>query len=298
MAALDVDAATLAIVAAASAHAYEQAIDHVEAEIKAADGNYEPLINTLVNEGPYAYTIIPEVHPDGSVKLPILTTREEIADAYAMIRGASDLLEVIGLTELRGSWYLFQDAIAKGRRKGADEVSDNYTLGLFPSGRDTGITGELVWFYPRSMLGPPDEPYVGADDPMAARRDLLDRYTRYLEALRTHDVDGILEVLHDGVASALRDYVNDTGTLTQLEGKDSHRDYYDAFFQRYEVRSVQPLVHHTEDRYVFAELRMTVAPRGEKGSSETLTYHTAEFFIPSKDGRLIARIGHGTEPVA
>ena len=290
----DVEPGTLRAVAAASGHAYAQAIVHIEAEIKAADGNYEPLINTLVDEGPYAYTIIPEVHPDGSVRLPILTTREQIAEAYSMIRGASDLLEVIGLTELRGSWYLFQDSVAKGRRKGAEEVTDNFTLGLFPSGAGAGITGELVWFWPRAMLGPPDEPFVGADDPMVARRDVFDRYSRYLEALRTHDVDGIIELLHDGVASALRDYVNDTGTLTQLEGKDAHRDYYDAFFDKYEVRSIQPLVHHTEERYVFAELRMTVAP----SSGGPLTYHTAEYFIPSKDGRFIARIGHGTEPVA
>jgi hypothetical protein len=291
----DVKPGTLQAVAAASGHAYTQAIVHIEAEIKAADGNYEPLINTLVDDGPYAYTIIPEVHPDGSVRLPILTTREQIVDAYAMIRGASDLLEVIGLTELRGSWYLFQDSVAKGRRKGAEEVTDNFTLGLFPSGAGMGITGELVWFWPRAMLGFPDEIDIGAGDPMTARRDVYERYTRYLEALRTHDVDGIVELLHDGVASALRDYVNDTGTLTQLEGKDAHRDYYDAFFRKYEVRSVQPLVHHTEERYVFAELRMTVAPSDGGGP---LTYHTAEYFIPSKDGRFIARIGHGTEPVA
>jgi hypothetical protein len=290
----DVEPGTLQAVAAASGHAYTQALVHIEAEIKAADGNYEPLLATLADEGPYAYTLIPELRPDGTVKLPILTTHEQIAEAYAMIRGASDLLEVIGLTELRGSWYLFQDAISKGRRKGAEEVSDNFTLGLFPSGAGTGITGELVWFWPRSMLGFPDEVDIGAGDPMAARRDVQERYLRYLEALRTQNVDGIVELLHDGVASALRDYVNDTGTLTQLEGKDAHRDYYDAYFRRYEVRSVQPLVHHTEERYVFAELRMTVAP---SDGGRPLTYHTAEYFIPSKDGRFIARIGHGTEPV-
>src|SRR5215472_915354 len=151
----DVDPATLEAIAAVSAHAYEEAIVHIEAEIKAADGNYEPLINTLTGEGPYAYTILPEVKPDGSVKLPILTTREQIADAYAMIRGASDLLEVTGLTEIRGSWYLFQDNISKGQPKGAPQANDIRTLGLFPSGRAPGITGELVWFWPREMLGPP-----------------------------------------------------------------------------------------------------------------------------------------------
>jgi len=290
----DVDPAVLQAVASASAHAYQEAIEHIEAEIKAADGNYEPLINTLSDEGPYAYTILPQVTSDGGVKLPILTTREQIADAYAMIRGASDLLEVTGLTEVRGSWYLFQDNISRGQPKGAPQANDIRTVGLFPSGRDSGITGELVWFWPREMLGPPDEPRSAAGDPLKSRALVQANFARSLDALRTHNVDGILDVLHDGVASALRDYVNDTGTLTQLEGKDAHRAYYQSFFDKYQVQSIQPLALLTDEWYVFAELRMTVVPQG---GGDALAYHTAEYFIPSKDGRFIARIGHGTEPV-
>ena len=290
----DVDPAVLQAVASASAHAYQEAIEHIEAEIKAADGNYEPLINTLSDEGPYAYTILPQVTSDGGVKLPILTTREQIADAYAMIRGASDLLEVTGLTEVRGSWYLFQDNISRGQPKGAPQANDIRTVGLFPSGRDSGITGELVWFWPREMLGPPDEPRSAAGDPLKSRALVQANFARSLDALRTHNVDGILDVLHDGVASALRDYVNDTGTLTQLEGKDAHRAYYQSFFDKYQVQSIQPLALVTDEWYVFAELRMTVVPQG---GGDALAYHTAEYFIPSKDGRFIARIGHGTEPV-
>lgn len=293
MRSIDVDPAALQAVAAASAHAYKEAIEHIEAEMKAADGNYEPLINTLTEQGPYAYTILPEVKPDGSVKLPILTTREQIAEAYAMIRGASDLLEVTGLTEIRGSWYLFQDNISRGQPKGAPQANDIRTLGLFPSGRGTGITGELVWFWPREMLGLPEESYTAAGDPLRSRAQVFDYYSRYLDALRTHDIDTILDVLHDGVASAVRDYVNDTGTLTELEGKDAHRAYYRAFFDKYQVRSAQPLALVTDEWYVFAELRMTVAPQG---GGDALMYHTAEYFLPSKDGRFIARIGHGTEP--
>ena len=293
MSGTDVDPAVLQAVAAASAHAYQEAIVHIEAEIKAADGNYEPLMNTLMDEGPYAYTILPQVDADGSVKLPILTTREQIADAYAMIRGASDLLEVTGLTEVRGSWYLFQDNISRGQPKGAPQANDIRTLGLFPSGRSTGITGELVWFWPREFLGAADEPHEAADDPLAARAHVIDRYTSYLDAFRAHDVDALVDLLHDGVASALRDYVHDTGTLTELEGKDAHRAYYRAFFDKYQVQAIQTLPQIADPWYVFAELRITVAPQG---GGDALVYHTAEYFVPSKDGRFIARIGHGTEP--
>lgn len=298
MPALDVDPEILRRFAAASGHAYEQAITHIEAEFAAANGLYEPLLATLTSEGPYAYTLLGEVRPDGSVKLPILTTRDEIAEAYAMIRGRSDLLEVLGITEIRGAWYTFQDSLTRGRLKGEDEINTNRVLGLFPSGRDPGITGELVWIWPRSMLGAPDEANAAPDDPFMARAQVFEQFGRYLDALRANDVDAVVAVLHDGVASALRDYVKDTGTLTELEGKDAHHAYYQAFFDKYGVRSIQPLHQVTDEWFVFAELRMTVTPRDGGGAGEALAYHTAEYFVPSKDGRFIARIGHGTEPVS
>jgi hypothetical protein len=228
------------------------------------------------------------------VKLPVLTTRDEIADAYAFIRGLSDLHEVIGLTEIRGAWYLFQDNMTRGAAKGSDQLNTRQTLSIFPSGAGTGITGELVWLrLPRAQLGAPDEVDVIDDDPELARKQVFDQYARYLDALRANDVDGVLAVLHDRGASAVRDYIADSGTLAELTGTDAHRAWYHAFFEKYEIRSVQPLYQVTQDWYVFAELRITVAQRG---SDRTLAFHTAEFHVPAKDGRFIARIGHGTEP--
>jgi hypothetical protein len=100
----------------------------------------------------------------------------------------------------------------------------------------------------------------------------------------------------------VRDYVNDTGTLTTLEGKDAHRDYYQAFFQKYEVVSVEPLYRVAEEWYIFAEVRITVRPRagaddsGGSAAHDTIAFQTAEFHMPANDGRFIARIGHGTDP--
>jgi hypothetical protein len=295
MKSIDIDPKKLAAGAAASAHAYEQGITHVEEEIKARDPkNLGPLVNSLAPEGPYAYTILPEVKPDGSVRLPVLTTRDAIHEAYSFIRGASDLLEVTGLTEIRGLWYLFQDNISRGRHKGGDVVNNNQTLALFPSGEGPGITGELVWLrVPRSRLGAPDDVDIVADDPLLARRQVHEQYARYLDGLRANDIDAVLDALHDGVASAVRDYVDDTGTLVELTGNDAHRTWYERLLGKYEIRSIQPLYQVTEDWYVFAELRITVVPRAGRGA---LVFHTAEFHIPAKDGRFIARIGHGTEP--
>jgi hypothetical protein len=294
---IDVDPELLRRTAEAAGHAYQQAAVHMDAEIKASNGVYGPLIDTLTPQGPYAYTIMPEVRPDGSVRLPVLTTREQIAEAYTWVRGRSDLLTITGLTEIRGAWYTFQDNLTRATPKGSGAVHDVHMLGLFPSGSGTGITGELIWVrVPRSSLGAPGPACdTVEDDDVLAREQVFLLHERYLEAMRAGDVHGVLGTLHDGAASAVRDYANDTGTLTSLEGADAHRGYYAALFDKYEIRSVVPLYRVTQQWYVFAELRVTASLRGAEAGG-TVAFHTAEFFIPANDGRFIARIGHGTDP--
>ena len=293
---VDIDPKILEVTATAATEAYDKAVLHVKEEIKARDpSNLTALIGSLAPEGPYAYTIMPRVSADGTVQLPVLTTRDEIAEAYGFIRGLSDLHEVTGLTEISGSWYLFQDAMTIGGPKGTDVRNHRHTLGLFPSGAESGITGELVWLrVPRSQLGAPDDTEIKADDELHARRQVLDRYTQYLDGFRSNDVERVLEPLHDGVASAVRDYVGATGTLIELSGKDAHRSWYNKLFSMYEIHSARPIHLITTEWYVFTELRIEVQQRRGRGA---LTFHTSEFHLPAKDGRFIARIGHGTDPV-
>ncbi len=293
---IDTDPNFLRQAADVTRHAYEQSITHVEAEIK---GVIPDLMETLTPEGPYGYTILPEVRADGSVGLPIITTYEGIQEAYSFIRGMSQLLSVTPLTEIRGSWYTFQDNLSRGRLKeNGYEGPPHQTLALFPSGAGTGITGELVWIrVPRSRLGGevgPTESEANGDTLGVAleREKVYLRYCQYLNALRGSDLEGVLSALHDKAASALRDYFDDTGTLTTLEGADAHRAHYQAFFEKFDVRSVEVLTLVAEDWYVFAELRVTVTARA---TNQVLGFNTAEFHMPADDGRFIARIGHGTD---
>ena len=288
---IDIDPGLLRDSAAAALHSNEQAMIHVDAEIV---GKIPELMDTLRDEGPYGYTLLNEVHPDGSVKLPILTTADEIRDIYTLIRGASDLLTVEPLVEKRGSWYVFHEAISTGQIKNVDmPPRETVTLALFPVCTGKGITGELVWIVrPRSELGAGVDPADIATDPVELRRDTLNMHTRQVQAFRDNDVDALLETLNDGVASAVRDYVDDTGALVTLTGKDEHRAHYRAFFDKYTVESVDLLDRVVQETYAFAELRFTVTARDGSG---TITFHTAEFHAPASDGRFIARIGHGTD---
>jgi hypothetical protein len=295
MGAPDIDPEILRISAAASAHAYAQSIWHIDEEMKCANGIMEPLYDTLTPEGPYAYMVMPEVRADGSVNLPRLTRREEIVQAYNFIRGHSDLTEVIGLTEIRGTWYTFQDNISRVLIKANPEQPySTQTLGLFPSSDGPGITGELIWIrYPVETLGRADEANTIPADQLAARERVYNNYEHYLDGARANDVDAVLDVLHPMVASTVRDYVEDTGSITDMEGTAAHRAYQEAFFDRYEVTSLEKLSQVTDDWYVFAELRWTVSARNGAGD---FAFHTAEFWAPAKTGRFIARIGHGTGP--
>jgi hypothetical protein len=238
---------------------------------------------------------MPEVRPDGSVKLPIITTRDDINKAYTMIRGASELLSSEAIVELRGSWYSFQEALNRGRVKSNDLLREAETLALFPSTRGTGITGELVWVrVPRTALGQAAPPADAKTDTLSLRRQVRVLHDRFANALRAADVEALLDTCNDGVQSAVRNYVEDTGALISLDGKEAHRAYYRSLFAKYAVESVGLLDRVVQEWYVFAELRLTLRPR--HGAGGVVALHTAEFFVPANDGRFIVRIGHGTDP--
>ena len=140
--AIDVEPKLLEITAVAAIEAYDKAVGHVNEEIKARDpSNLTALIGSLAPDGPYAYTIMPRILPDGTISLPVLSTREEITEAYTFIRGLSDVHEVAGLTEITGSWYLFQDSLTVGSPKDTDVRNDRHTLGIFPIGSGAGHHG-------------------------------------------------------------------------------------------------------------------------------------------------------------
>jgi hypothetical protein len=130
---------------------------------------------------------------------------------------------------------------------------------------------------------------------MHLREQVFQRHDRFLQALLLADLDGVLGTIHDRAASAVRDYVEDTGTLTSLVGEEAHADYYRAFFDKFEVDSVEPLYRVAEDWYIFAEVRVAANVKSGSEAGRSVAFHTAEFHVPANDGRFIARIGHGTD---
>jgi hypothetical protein len=287
---IDIDPELLLRSAEAATHAGREGWRHMEAEFA---GKIPELMQTLRAEGPYAYTIMPQIFPDGSVKSPILRTREEINDAYKMVRGYSDLLSSEPLLELRGAWYQFTEAITRGQIKGEEKISANHVISLFPLSSGPGITGELVWVkVNRALMGLGPAPASADEDETSLRRKLLVLHERYCDAWRARDADALVATCAEGAQSAVRDYLNDTGTLIPLDGVAEHLAYYKALFEKYEILSVDLLHRVTQEWYVFAELRVAVRVRA---TQKKLAFHMADFAVPAKDGRFIIRVGHGTD---
>ncbi|HEY6531368.1 MAG TPA: hypothetical protein VIY72_03635 [Acidimicrobiales bacterium] len=296
---IDIDPQLLERSAAAARHAAEQADVHMDGEEACLDASGVPkLLETLTPTGPWAWAIMPQMRPDGSVMIPIATTREEIADCYRVTRTRSNVLGFEALVEVRGAWYTFQEGVSLAYVPSTATHSETETLILFPVTSATGITGELAWWkMPREQLGSGRaeavEPTVVA--PLPVRRDVLAMHERYVEALRGARAADLADVFEVGIQSAVRDYVEDTGTLVGLDGLADHQDFYDRLFRRYEVDDVLLLERVVQDWYVFAELRITVRPRSGPDQGRPFGFNIAEFLVPAADGRFIARIGHGTD---
>jgi hypothetical protein len=293
--AIDTDPELLQTSAESALHAAEETWTHLRAEFAAADGDYDKLMSTVRARGPYAWAIQPQIHGDGTVGVPILTTWDEVRAAYEVVRGTVDVAAYEALIELRGAWYGFHETVSSGRPKGAtDPRPHTNVLTLYTVGTGAGINGEMAWpRLPLELVGKGTAPAESVTDPIRLRLDLLALHVAYLEALTNGDVDALMATMHDDVQSAVRDYVAETGALVQLPGKDANRAYYSALFDKFEVLNVELLDRVVQDWYVFAEVRVTVQPRA---GGPRLAFHTAEYYVAANDGRFFVRIGHGTDP--
>jgi hypothetical protein len=260
------------------------------------------IIDSLVQDAPIAYITLSEVQADGTVKLPHATDLVGTREFYEIIHGTTTILGMESALEIRGEWYTFFEGIAPTQSKATGEINEEgEVIALFPSTSGEGITGELVWPYrPASQLGRGFDPSAPAPQGPKARREVLRSHEHYVEALQRSDVDGILAVLNDDAQGLFRDYVNDTGSFGLLDGKEAHRDYYRAFFDKYQLLSANVLRRVAREWYVFAEIRFEVSARAGEDAGRTLAFNTAEWFVPAHDGSFLVRIRHGTDalPVA
>lgn len=286
---IDIDPELLRDYSKAAVHSGVEAWTHMEAEFV---GDVDRLMETLVPDEPYAYTIVPRVFDDGTVRSPVISTAEEIRECYVFVRGRSALISGEPLVDIKSSWYNFHESINRGCVRGQDKITESSTIAIFPVASGKGITGELVWAkMPKSRLGTGPDPDEQMLEGEAARRRLLIQHNAYLEGLRNNDPEAMLAIMNEGVQANIRNLVDDTGTLIGLESKDDYRAYLKAFFGKYEVVNVDYLHRVMEDWYLFAETRVNLRDRNGKDWA----YNGADFYVPARDNRIIVQTGHATD---
>jgi hypothetical protein len=288
---IDIDPQLLKRGAEAASHAGYEGVRHVTSEIA---GDVGEILKTLAPQGPYGYTVRQQVNPDGTLQVPIQSTLEEIHEEYKFVRGMCDVLTHKPVIDVRGNWYLFQEVVNTGCLKSTpDKVGRNETLVLLPCASTGGITGEIFWYrVPRNSLGQGPDPVNQITDPIDIRVDNMERHDRYMAALAAGNVDGMLAEMNASVQLCVRDYVTESGTLTSPGSKETYGPWWRSFFDKYDVQSIDMLERVIQEWYVFAELRLNLRRRD---NDKSVAFHTAEFFIPAKDGSFIAQIGHGSD---
>jgi len=288
-----VDPELLTRLAETSVHVGEQAHIHNRAEVV---GSVPGLMDTLATSDPYAYMLMPDFQPDGSIRLHPTNAHDDVAALYEVVRGRSDVLAEDPLVELRTPWYAFWETLSTGRRKDSTAVHEHPLAVLSPAGPQPGITGEIIWArMPWSMLGTGEDTSTDAD-PFGLRRDLRHRHMRMLDALAAGDVEALLAEHDPGCSTVTRDYVGGTELLVEVVGIDGLRTFHEELLARYEIDSVELIHRVAQDWYVFAEVRVTARERGDGGAK--VAFHTATIHAPGRDGRIVASLGWGTEPVA
>jgi len=291
---IDIDPDLLRRSAQAQLHAAGEGWNHVAQE---STGHVPTILGTLVPEGPWAWAIMAIPQPDGSVALPVHTTFEGIEEMYKMIRGHSDVLGADPLVEVRGEWYSMHEDVATSRVKSTGEVGEREMVLVLPVTSGPGITGELAWVrMDRELLGTAEVSLAEPrKDARQIRRHLLALHDQLLEGLRANCADDVAAVFTKGCQSAVRDYVDDTGTITALADVDGIRAHSQAFFDLYEVESVAILHRVIQEWYLFAEIRVEVVARSGPERGNHLAFHTATLLVPGKDDKFIVQIGHGTD---
>ncbi|MFT4234287.1 MAG: nuclear transport factor 2 family protein [Microbacterium sp.] len=275
--------------AAAAAHVAEQTRRHLQAEY---NDDVDEILSTLAEEGPYAYTHPPQIDADGKINQKVETTFDGIRNVYHALHDGATVLPIESLIEIRGEWYTFHAGIGNGELK-TGKRTESDTLVIFPIGSSEGITGELFWWRPLPINE--DAPPAQGAPVTLSRRELLVEHNRLLDAFRTGDIEAIDASTDDNAKYSIRDYVDDTGTLIEIHNRDESRAYYERFYEKFDVLSVDIIYRIVEDWFLFTELRYTARLKTGPDAGSEVAFNTAEFTAFAPDGRGLVRTGHGTD---
>ena len=230
----------------------------------------------------FAWSLVPG--PDGRA-IRARTTLDEVREFYEW-RTSLDVPEQgirPSLTDIRASWYLFQEAHPTAMRDvNTGEVSRVVeALTLFTMDGHEGINSEIVW--------------LRMDDVSLDAAARASQWQAYLDALRGQDSAKLAGLMTPDVQGAVRDYVGAVPPFVAIHGRDEMRQHYERIFSRYELRRADVLQSRVGGWFVFYELLLTLRAREGADAGREFACRVAEYMPFDPAGFFQGRCGYGTE---
>ena len=225
---IDVDPDVLQKTSQAALHAAKQSWAHLNAELVFETvGEVDSVMATLVDDEPYSFISGGSegemVAVGQSFKPGVAITREAVFKHYSWVHGTYSIDAFDPLLEIRGDWYTYFESLTTLGDKASGETIKMVNLVLLASGAGRGITGEISWTVdPEATRAAAKAAGTSLEQ---QRWQRVVQHDRYLQGLRDGDVDGIVDLLGHDAQSIIRDYVNDTGALINLDGRDAHQNF-------------------------------------------------------------------------
>ena len=245
-------------------------------------------------------TLAPLTVPNEVLTYVSATNMNEIRQQYVEMRKTVELWDWISMTDIRSSWYTLTHGVGSLTEKPLNTEFQVESVTLFPIGVN-GILGEVqIGALANERINRwPETPSKNNKMPMPAKRlqaTLL--HNEFMDALRAQDVARILATMRPNVATAIRSYLTDEYTVVNAEGSSELGAYYEALFERFNVKEIRLVNRVVESWFIFAELHWIMEYRSGERAGNVVEFCTADVAPIDPEGKFWVRTGAGTSPVA
>ena len=228
-------------------------------------------------------------------RIEVVTTTEGVRAFYESSRKIFQPLATRHRAQIVSDWFVFLEGMPTRRNQESGKEYTINTTVLFPTTED-GIVGEFLWERSSEVADAPRDDPERPDLPLRAVRNLR-LHDEVVDALRSGEVEHIVQLLADDCLWAVRSYLPDSAEypMVQAEGRSAVEEYLRAWRSTVIVDDLTVLNRVATDWYVFAEY---VSHVRRAGKSDLEQLRVASILPIDNNGKIQGELGYGTDPVS
>ncbi len=135
--------------------------------------------------------------------------------------------------------------------------------------------------------------WLRAADVTINATERTERWVAFLDALRKHDVDGLLSLMAPSVQGAVRDDFDADPPFVAIDGQAEMRRYYEKLLANATVLDVTVVTSLVKEWFVFHDLQWRLRLEQGPRQGTEVRFRTAEYMPFDAEGRFQARCGYG-----